>query len=62
MGVRMTMVSGTEDGRFELLCYEGDDCIWEQVFEDEDGAARFGARYLDGEFRDGFPMASEAHA
>lgn len=60
MGVRMTMVSGTDDGRFEVLCYEGDDCIWEQVFETEDKANRFGERYLDGEFRDGFPMAEAA--
>lgn len=54
MAYRSTMVSGTKDGRYELLCFEGDDCIWEEVFDTEADASRFGARYLDGEFRDGF--------
>jgi len=59
MAYRSTMVGGTDDGRYELFCYEGDDCIWEQVFDDEDSARRFGARYLDGEFKDGFEVAVE---
>lgn len=57
MAYRMTMVDGTKDGRFELHCFEDDDCIWEQVFETEDEAAQFGTRYLDGEFKEGFPVA-----
>ena len=52
--MRYTMINGTGDGGFELLCFEGDDCVWEQTFGSESSAEAYGARFLDGEFRDGF--------
>ena len=54
--MKMTMVQGTSDGKFELLCFEGDDCIWEEMFETEAEAQAYGDRYLDGEFNDGFEL------
>lgn len=56
MGYRATMIGGTKDGRYEVLCYEGDDCVWEEIVDDEAKAKEFEARYLGGEFRDGFPV------
>lgn len=54
--MKMTMVQGTGDGRFELLCFEGDDCVWEQVFDTETEAQAYGDRYLNGEFGNGFEV------
>ena len=33
---------------FMLYCFEDDDCVWEQFFNDSDEAHKFGHRYLDG--------------
>lgn len=52
--MKMTMVQGNGEGKFELLCYDGDDCIWEQMFDSEQEAQTYGDRFLDGEFEDGF--------
>lgn len=56
MGMKMIMVQGTNDSKFELLCFEGDDCIWEQVFDTDTEAQVYGERYLNGEFKDGFEV------
>lgn len=52
--MRYTMIDGNRNGTFTLYCYEGDDCIWEQTFASDDAAKAYGARFLDGEFKDGF--------
>lgn len=56
--MRMIMIDGNRDGSFTLYCYEGDDVIWEDNFDSEEAAKRYGGRYLDGEFRDGFEVAN----
>lgn len=58
--MKMTMVQGNGKGQFDLLCFEGDDCIWEQSFDSEAAAQAFGDRFLDGEFADGFAVEVEA--
>lgn len=54
--MKMTMVQGNGEGRFELLCFDGDDCVWEQVFDTAEEAQVYGDRYLDGDFNDGFEV------
>ena len=56
MVMKMTMVQGNNDGRFELMCFEGDDCVWEEVFDTEAEAMAYGDRYLNGEFSEGFEL------
>lgn len=58
--MKMTVVQGNGKGRFELLCFEGDDCVWEQLFDSEKDARVYGDRFLDGEFKDGFETEVEA--
>ena len=53
---RYTMVEGNEHGRFNLYCYEDDDCVWEDEFNTEEEAQGYGTRYLNGEFKDGFEV------
>ncbi len=60
--MKMIMVQGTDDKKFELLCYDGDDCIWEQVFDTDIEAQAYGTRYLDGEFKGGFDVEDMAVA
>ena len=40
-----------------LLCFEGDDCIWEEFFRDRNKAERQGNKFLDGTFIHGFVAA-----
>ncbi len=54
--MKMTLVQGNGEGRFELLCFEGDDCIWEQLFDTAEEAQVHGDRYLNGDFNDGFEV------
>lgn len=54
--MKMTMVQGNGEGKFELLCFEGDDCVWEQMFDSEQEAMAYGDRYLNGEFNEGFAV------
>ena len=39
---------------FMLYCFEDDDCVWEQFFEDSDDAHKTGHRFLDGCYVKGF--------
>jgi hypothetical protein len=40
-----------------LLCFEDDDCIWEEFFRDRSKAEAQGNKYLDGTFIQGFVAA-----
>lgn len=41
---------------FLLLCFEDDDCVWEQFFVDSTDAHKTGHRFLDGLYVKGFPV------
>lgn len=41
---------------FNLLCFEGDDCVWEQCYDDSDVAHAMGQRFLDGLYVKGYPI------
>lgn len=56
MGYRYTMVEGNKRGRYDLYCYEGDDCVWEDEFKTHDEAQAYADRFLNGEFKDGFEI------
>jgi len=53
------MIDGNRDGTFTLYCYEGDDCVWEQTYQTNDAAMSYGKRFLDGEFKGGFPTLND---
>ena len=57
MAFRYVMVDYNKvEDVYELYCYEGDDCIWEQNFDTQQEAQAYGNRYLDGEFKKGFDV------
>ena len=41
---------------FLLLCYEGDDVVYEQFFRDNEDAHLMGHRFLDGLYVKGYPL------
>lgn len=45
--MRYIMIDQTEDG-FQLVCYQGQDAVYEQQFETEQQAAESGDLYLRG--------------
>jgi len=50
--MKYTLINGTSDGRYELLCYAGGSCTLEQIFDTEAAAVAYGQRWLKGEFDD----------
>lgn len=56
MAYRYTMVEGNRRGRWDLYCYEDDDCVWEDEFKTHDEAQAYADRFLNGEFKDGFEI------
>ncbi len=45
---------------FMLLCFEDDDCVWEQFFFDSTEAHKTGHRFLDGCYVRGFEYEAVA--
>ncbi len=39
---------------FVLTCWEDDDCVWEEFFDDSEDAHAQGNRFLDGQYVRGF--------
>jgi hypothetical protein len=50
--MKYTLINGTNDGRYELLCYAGGSCTLEQIFDTEAAAIAYGQRWLKGDFDD----------
>lgn len=46
--MKYTMVNGTADGRFELLCYKGDTVVLEKLFNSSEEAQAAGNLWLSG--------------
>lgn len=40
---------------FILTCWEGEDCVWEQFYDDSSDAHADGNRFLDGCYVKGWP-------
>jgi len=40
-----------------LFCFEDDDCVWEQFFATKNEAEIFGEDWVNGLFREGFPIS-----
>lgn len=59
MGYRYTLVDfNAKNEKYELHCYENDDCVWIDNFDTEIEALAYSDRFLNGEFKEGFELAA----